>query len=357
MGFYIKRGLNIADFEGDVIINSVGVTSPVKGAICNSILEKANSPELEEIINKVNDVYNIGDYFITDGYNLPCKGIKILHLISPDVKNDEFNFPMLKECIRRIFNECQKRQLYKVGIPLIATGWNGYDKQIVSGIIEEMADAYTNFYPNMSITLVLLDKTTYRSYKDLDNHSLGTLNKFESGSIKFGESFDIDKPIYSYSKAYFAYEGFCKGNKTIRIYPKKGKTNDIDSYIYAYSHERHDRNCFYPIDDTLQKKMNAYFAYGTQGDVKKVGSSSFYNVRYKCEAEKKQLLKIVFALKMNVNEAEHFLHFFGSGLAMESVNKVDDLVRKLLNEGQYGIVEIDLAFKKAGIKEKSIFSK
>ena len=115
---------DITKYKGDVIINSLGVTTTTYGGICGAILRATKSPELKQIIDKVNDVYSVGEYFVTEGYGLADN---ILHLITPN-HDDDKDCRLYKECIRRVLNECKYRKWRKVGIPLIGAGANKYKK-------------------------------------------------------------------------------------------------------------------------------------------------------------------------------------------------------------------------------------
>ena len=109
MPFKISEEKDITLCKVDAIVNSVGTETTVLGGICRSILLKANSSELHKIIEDANNVYYVGEFFVTKGYNLPAK--QIIHLISPNFKNDK-DYSVLKDCLRRILNECKNAILF-----------------------------------------------------------------------------------------------------------------------------------------------------------------------------------------------------------------------------------------------------
>ena len=94
---------NIVDVQADIIVNSLGVGkgTVVYGGICKSIIQKAKSKELENMINNARDVYVLGDFFLSNNYGLNCK--KILNLVTPYKEKDE-DLSLLKDCIRRIIS-------------------------------------------------------------------------------------------------------------------------------------------------------------------------------------------------------------------------------------------------------------
>lgn len=356
MGFKVHRGEKIENYVGDVIINSVGVTSTIYGGVCGSIINATNSKELKDIINSVNDVYTTGEYFFTDSYGLNVQ--KILHLITPNHKNDK-NCKQYKECVRRILNECQAKHLYKVGLPLIGAGANKYD-DVAEEILTEMCRAYCNHYKKMEIALVILDEEASEKNKERirreaynlrsgDIHDPKTMKKFEAGSKEFGYTMIKTMPD-KYTKEYFDYENYAKGRKDIEIDAKNIKT--IGEYVNAYMTQCDEKDILFPGSRKAKhRKINIYFAFGKKGKDSYVhnGSDAYGEIKKKYNVDKRLLFKLVFALRMTFYEAEAFLRHFGYCFAHSGVNEVDDAVKYLLSNNQYGIVEVNLYFKKRKI--------
>lgn len=122
MPFKIKFA-DITKYQGDAIVNSIGINGSVKGALCNAILKEANSKELTSLINsKVNN--KVGEMFITKGYNLACENI--IHVISPFKKDDDSNNSMLKNIYIEILKTAVKQGYNSIAIPFLGTGANGY---------------------------------------------------------------------------------------------------------------------------------------------------------------------------------------------------------------------------------------
>ena len=356
MGFEVRRGERIENYCGDVIINSVGVTSTIYGGICGSIVQAAKSIELEEIINSVNDAYTTGEFFFTDGYGL--KVTKILHLITPNHKNDK-DCKQYKECVRRILNECQANHLFRIGLPLIGAGANKYN-DVAEGILTEMCDAYCKHYKKMQITLVIADNATSEQNKERirreaynfrgeDYHDPKTMKKFEAGSKEFEYTMFKLLPD-KYTKEYFDFDNYAKGRKDIVLDAKCIKT--IGKYVEAYMKECDERDILFPgSHKAKQRRIAIYFAFGKKGKDTYVhsGSDAYGEIKNKNSADKRLLFKLIFALRMTFSEAEAFLHQFGYSFAYPGVNKTDDAVKYLLSHNQYGIVEANLYFKKENI--------
>ena len=350
---------NIVNYDGDVVINSVGITSTIFGGICGSIVEASKSEELRKIIESVNDYYSVGEFFITDGYSLPAR--HIIHLITPHHDNDP-DYKQIKECIRRILNECKYRHWKRVGFPLIGTGANKYNPKRLYEILSEMCSAYHDSYSDMNITIVsgneLIalrneERITRESYNDTDHHDPKTKAKFKKGSKVFEATFKPDQS--SYNKKYFAYDSFSLGRDEIIFDSSEVRT--IGDYVDAYIDEKVARDALSPTQTKIRQKIVLYFAKGKKGkdDVIHAGSDAYGEIRNKNFAEKKQFFKIILALKMSYSEASSFLNYFGYSFAKKGINTVDDTIRELINNRQYGMVEVDLEFKKRHLK--SLFLK
>lgn len=364
MGFKEVVG-DIAEYCGDVIINSVGVESKTFGGICGAIVANANSIELKEIIDGVNNVYSVGEYFFTEGYQLPTQ--HIFHLITPHHDTDT-DCKIFKECIRRTLNECQFRGWYKIGFPVIGTGANTYDFNEAKTIIKEMCQAYCDdeLYPHMEITMVVAkDKITTNNderikreaynYRTREYHNPETIKKFKKGAKYFSIQAYLT-PTNVYDKDYFKYDEFSKGRSDLIIEPK---CCDIGDYVETYVSKRGKYDGLYPSFNEIKKRINIYFGYGKKGKdtYSHSGADAYGEIRYDTDAPKKAFFKIIFALKMSLNEARAFLGFYGHCFANRGVNKVDDTVKSLIQERKYGIVEIEQEFKKNKISKLSIFKK
>ena len=360
MAFHILENADITKFIGDVIVNSVGVTSHIHGGVCGAILKVTNSSDLKKIIDGVNDVYSVGEYFTTEGYGLASN--HIFHLITPNYENDK-KLILLKECLRRIFNECQYRGWYKVGIPLLGCGANGYKRDDVASLIEEIARAYCSLYPNMKIYLVLPDENTNltnkarikeESYREDSPHDPKTNKKFKKGA-KFIDSHSSCAD--DYGKDYFLYERFANGDKDILL--DRDDIRDIDDYVTKYCSTRSGIDILYPTNEYLTNRINTYFGYGkkSKDTYTHAGSDAYGEIKYENNADKKYLFRLVLALKMSYKEAQYFLNYFGCSFSRKGINKVDDVIRTLIENKQYGIVEAELEFAKNKISKYSIFKK
>lgn len=122
MPFKIKFA-DITKYEGDAIVNSLGVDGRVKGLLCKAILNAADSKELTSIINSKTK-NKVGDIFVTKGYNL-C-AYNIIHVVSPFKEKDDKNNTNLKKIYESIINKAIELNYKSIALPFLGTGANGY---------------------------------------------------------------------------------------------------------------------------------------------------------------------------------------------------------------------------------------
>lgn len=354
----------IEEFDGDVIVNSVGVESTKYGGICKSIILASESKELKDTIDGVKGLYNVGDFFVTEGYKLKVKNI--YHIVTPKGEYDPY-FIQIEECLRKFFNECKRRNWKRIGIPSIGTGANELDTERVRQIIYEMSAAYLNIHSkaNISITLVwptadISEKNDKRieveSYSEHRRHSPEVEKLFKKGSKDFNKTIE-DVPNSKYNKTFFNYEFYKNGNDDVILDIKKSNPLEIEGYVKNFINKSLKKNNdYYKEEDKLkadaQVIMNRLYMYlGSskkgKSDYMKAGINSFYGISTKTKGIDKALLfKIIFALQMSVKEATNFLNYYGYTFAYPGTSDEDDLVKELLNNHIYGMVEVNLRFKK-----------
>ncbi len=360
MPFKISEEKDITLCKVDAIVNSVGTETTVLGGICRSILLKANSSELHKIIEDANNVYYVGEFFVTKGYNLPAK--QIIHLISPNFENDK-DYSVLKDCLRRILNECKKQHFKTVAIPKIACGANGYDGKNIETIIEEMCTGFCKTVDDsITFSLVIPDlDISKKNHERLEEelfrrgsyHTPNEEKKFAKQTKLFKKINDVGK-TNCYDSIYFDYKSYKSTRSDYRINSKDLKEiKCINDYVDCYVYEISDTN----EQKRLHDRICQFFAYGRgrKGNLLYTGSDIYGEIKYNNFADKEDFYKIIFALKMTIDEATQFMNFFGYTFARSGVSKEDDLVKMLLAQHQYSIVEIDTEFRNSNLK--SIFEK
>ena len=136
MSYTISFG-NIVEFDGDAIINSLGVQGRVYGQLCRNIVD---AMEDENIKNYIDSLKNnkIGNIFLTESGKLPCK--KIMHVVTPLKHLDDDKNTRLKKVYKDIINTSIKEGFQTIAFPFIGTGANGYSEKEVYAIMLEVCD-------------------------------------------------------------------------------------------------------------------------------------------------------------------------------------------------------------------------
>ena len=339
---------DITNIECKVIINSLGIDTTNYGGICRSILGVSKSfPELKKTIDSVNGAYDVGEMFLTSGYG--TKAEHILHVITPHSKDDP-ELSLFKETIRQILNYCRYKKLYKVAIPSIGTGADGYDKNVTRKIIKDMCNAYCGYYPSMKIALVLpIQEYILANDRYLDNHRRDndlyhddeTLKKFKKGAKKLKDKVATQKNKYHYTKQYFDY---CQCRDEVELDQNNKKITTISKYVDAFI-GKFDESA---KDGQLKRRIAVFFGYGknNKNGIIKSGFNAYNDISGDNTTNRNNLFKIIFALQMDKTEADNFLNHFGYAFAKPGVNSIDDIAVTLIDKNEYDLLEIDKEYKK-----------
>ena len=122
MGFHIEFS-DITKYKGDVIVNSLGINGNIYGRLCKNIIKAANSPTVKNFIDsKLNN--KIGQLFVTDAGDLPCK--KIIHVVTPFKDKDDDQNTLLTQAYKSAIDMAINHGYKSIGLPFIGTGANGY---------------------------------------------------------------------------------------------------------------------------------------------------------------------------------------------------------------------------------------
>ena len=334
---------DITTFKGDVIINSLGVVTTDYGSVCQSIIDAShNTGELESIIARANDVYDIGEYFFTENFGLPVKAI--CHLITPHHDSDDQNLNVLIYSVKNILMSCRQLNYKKIGIPLIGTGANEYSKEEVFRALKSLCVAFCNYFTSMEVTIIIGDDKTNknndarllleRDRRGGDFHYEETIKKFKKSTNLFKEFYEYNNELIIFDKQFF--------NKPSTAFDKKGKMNiegidSIRTYINNYIECKYDGDAY----KKAKKNVHAYLGYGKNNPL--VSGSNTFKTLGKT-AEKTTFYKLCLAVRMNYQDASDFLNFFGFSFSHPGINETDDIMRQLLIRHTYGIVETNKVF-------------
>lgn len=251
MPFKIKFA-DITKYEGDAIVNSIGVNGSVKGALCKAILKEANSKELTSFIDsKINN--KIGEMFVTKGYNLFSKNI--IHVVSPFKADDDKDNTNLKNIYKSIINMAIKLGYKKIAIPFLGTGANGYLDSDAYNCISKVCASLVKHEEEidkdiLTVTLIVRGNQhliQYQQYKDYCEESGETSKRiyedvyFENKKMSPGEEESTSNiegnKLRKNSIKCIRFLSSLNPRKffTPAMLPYNAEYDFIDDYVYQYN--------------------------------------------------------------------------------------------------------------------------
>lgn len=162
-----NRYMNIINCNYTCIVNSLGPTTNVFGAICKAIVGNAKSKEIEYMLEK-HPKANIFDTFITDSGNLPSK--HIIHIVMPFKKDDHHN-ENLKKAFEKVIDLAIKEGYETVAIPFIGTGANGYEKSDVHEALDDTMFKY-QYKKDIKINIISINYNSTKTQKYFPNKEI-----------------------------------------------------------------------------------------------------------------------------------------------------------------------------------------
>jgi O-acetyl-ADP-ribose deacetylase (regulator of RNase III) len=273
MAFQIKTA-DITTIHCDAIVNSLGVNVTAYGALCQSVIKKANSDKLRHYIDSLKP--NVGDVFVTDGFDLPAK--HIVHVVPPYFKDDP-SCQKLTFLYQRIFQKFLEERFHSVAIPIIGTGANGYPSKNVFMIARGVALSYAD---NFDISLCIL-------YHGADFKSI---------------EFDYPDEWRNFDGVRQTY----RDDVEVESYKMTTVAEYVDGYLAARYH-----------DDEEKKKEGMYRIYDFISDGVRLNGqkdfSRYANTLKPRVPDKYLVFMISVALEMSRDEAITFFNFCGYGLS------------------------------------------
>lgn len=162
-----SKYMNITKCNCECIVNSLGPQTNVFGAICNSVVETANSDEISNML-KDNPTADIFQMFVTDAGKLPSK--HIIHIVMPFKSMDTNHNDNLRKAFSLVIDKAISLGYKSIGIPYIGTGANGYQNEDIAATINSILFEYQyKENINMKIVSIVYNPTgDSRRFKDVD---------------------------------------------------------------------------------------------------------------------------------------------------------------------------------------------
>lgn len=136
MSFTVTYG-DALEYQGDAVLNSLGINGAVYGRLCKNIINGINRSEVKSLIDAQKNM-PIGKIIETEGGDLKCE--HVLHIVTPFKKEDDRKCTKLRDAYKSVVDFAIQRGYKKIGLPIIGTGANGYsDKEAYNAVIDVLS--------------------------------------------------------------------------------------------------------------------------------------------------------------------------------------------------------------------------
>lgn len=140
MAFSIVYG-NALEYDGDAVLNSLGIDGAKYGKLCRNIIKGINRDEVKNEIDSLRNM-PIGKIIETEGGDLKCA--HVLHVVTPFKKQDNDNCDELRKAYKSVIDLAVERGYKTIGLPFIGTGANGYTDgevyDVLTDLLSEISD-------------------------------------------------------------------------------------------------------------------------------------------------------------------------------------------------------------------------
>jgi O-acetyl-ADP-ribose deacetylase (regulator of RNase III) len=149
---------SITEVDAEAIVNTANPHPTVGGGTDTAVYEAAGFDALLEARKAIGDI-RIGDAAVTPAFNLPYK--IIIHTVSPIWEDgNHAETEALRSCYLRSLEEAEKHACASVAFPLLASGSNGFPKDIA---LKTALDAIQSWLMDheMQVILAVFDKQSF----------------------------------------------------------------------------------------------------------------------------------------------------------------------------------------------------
>lgn len=343
MSFKIIRN-DITKVSADAIVNTANPLPVIGRGTDSSIYNAAGKQELLEARKKIG-VIEPGKSAWTEAFNLKANGIKyIIHTVGTyydDGKSGETD--ILRSCYSTSLNMAKELGCKSVAIPLLATGFYSFPKEIGLQIaIDEISRFLIE--NEIEVTLVVYDRKSYLISEKL----FDDIQNFIDENLTEDEDFGTDK-CCSFEESDLATEEMVPmqglqriaGSKDISMSREIARI-DVDAFITQSTETLNFQN-------TLQKLIAERHLENATVYTKALIDRKFFSkiISNKDYVPKKMtVMALGLALELQLEEYESFLA--SAGYAFMPSSKFDVIIKYCVMNGIFNLVEVDMILDSHG---------
>ena len=322
MPFQLIRA-DITTLSCDAIVNAANRQLQAGGGVCGAIFRAAGREKLQTACQQIGSC-EIGQSVITPGFDLKAR--YIIHTVGPVWCGGRMNEEaLLRSCYRTALQLAVKQELDSIAFPLISAGIYGYPQQQAIEAAASEIGAFLNDErnPDITVTLVLFDRCSYREGKSL-----------------FGE---IASYLDEQSVAYLRYEAERANRQrpmSVNAAPSPAPLPGApmqDWITSRFDREETFAQCLLRlIDESGEKDAAVYKRANVDRRLfSKIRSNAYY------QPGKGTVLAFCLALKLSLDDANMLLG--KAGYALTHTSRFDLAVEYCLRRQIYDVHQVNIA--------------
>ena len=360
---------SITEVDADAIVNTANPHPVVGGGTDTAVYEAAGFDALLEARKAIGDI-PVGDAAVTPAFNLPYK--IIIHTVSPIWEDgNHAETEALRSCYLRSLEEAEKHACASVAFPLLASGSNGFPKDIA---LKTALDAIQSWLMDheMQVILAVFDKQSFELssnvYADvksyIEEHRVSDLEKKEYGARRRRRDstlpFDVIGMALPVSSSPMHHPGEKKEAEDEKeerynaapVYSDAAESYESSTHVYAREAYAPDEISFSDIlrgrkkEETFQVKLLQLIDESGETDPMvykraNIDRKLFAKIRkdenYK--PSRKTAIALAIALKLSLPEAQDLLKRAGFSLSQSST--FDLIIRYCFDRRIYDISQVN----------------
>lgn len=349
MAFKIVRS-DITKVRSDAIVNTANPFPVVGKGTDTAVYNAAGREELLEARKKIGNIEK-GHSEATPSFNLENRGIKyIIHTAGTHYGNGEDGQEeILRNCYRSALAKARELKCRSVAVPLLATGFYGFPKDLGLQIAVDEISAFL-LENDIEVKLVVYDSESYRiSEKLFDDIEDFLAENYEEERVSNCEAFPVSGPKAGINKAFskklsaFQPDIFHENSASFQS-ERIIEPIDVDAFISTNQNELNFQNRLQKL--IAEKNVENSVIYTKAFMDRKFFSKIISTENY--VPKKQTVMALGLALELPLDQYEDFLA--SAGYAFMPSSKFDLVVKFCVMKGIYNLVEVDIILNDHGLK-------